>query len=426
MRTNTLRLVCFVTYFALTLSTGAFAQYSIEKIEIHGAAPYTEAEILVVSGLRPGQMMSHDSLGNAAQHLLNTGVFADASVELTGSGTARTVLIQLKPLPASLLVPTTFANLAWWTPGELDAELRERVPFYRGGVPPAGDLPDRINAALTAMLAHKGVHGTVSNASVAATNAHTQTTWEFRIDDPSVRLASATLAGTPAALAPSMQRVIQHLSGSRYDGRALADQLLAPLRNAGYFEAQLSNITTTVEPATSGYTVRYTATVVPGDVFHVTTISWQSTTIYAQDAFTHDAKLHNGDLASQKSLLETKQAILNAYLHLGYLDAYVDAHPQKDATAHTVSYSLQVIPGETYHVKTVTPLNLSAAAQKDFDFGWLLKPGVAYDPLYTSNFLTNNTALRNLAGYTASFQAAADSQTHLVDLTINFIRTGGQ
>ena len=72
----------------------------------------------------------------------------------------------------------------------------------------------------------------------------------------------------------------------------------------------------------------------------------------------------------------------------------------------------------------MTPLNLSASAQKDFDFGWLLKPGAAYDPLYTANFLTSNTALRNLAGYTASFQAAADSQTHLVDLTINFIRTG--
>ena len=130
---------------------------------------------------------------------------------------------------------------------------------------------------------------------------------------------------------------------------------------------------------------------------------------FVTTSLSHSQPVHY--LASQKSLLETKQAILNAYLHLGYLDAYVDAHPQKDATAHTVSYSLQVIPGETYHVKTVTPLNLSAAAQKDFDFGWLLKPGVAYDPLYTSNFLTNNTALRNLAGYTASFQAAADSHT---------------
>jgi outer membrane protein insertion porin family len=424
MRTNTLRLVSVVALLALALSTAAFAQYSIQKIEIHGAAPYTDAEVLQVCGLRPGQMMSHDSLGNAAQHLLDTGVFADAGIQLTGGGTARTVLIELKPLPASSFVPATFPNLVWWTPAELDAALRQRVPFYRGGIPPAGNLPDTINAALTAMLADKGVHGTVVNASIAATNAHPQPTWEFRLDDPSVRLASATLTGTPAAFAPSMQRVIQRLSSSHYNDRAVADQLLSPLRDAGYLNAQLTTISTTVEPATSGYTVRYTATIVPGDIFHVSAIAWQPTTIYAPDAFTHDTKLHTGDLASQKSLLETEQAILNAYLHLGYLDAYVDAHPQQDAATRTVSYSLQVTPGEIYHLKSVTPLNLSAAAQKDFDFGWLLKPGAAYDPLYTAKFLTNNTALRNLAGYTASFQAAADSQTHLVDLTINFIRTG--
>lgn len=424
MRTYTLRLISFVTFLALTLSTTAFAQYSIQKIEIHGAAPYTEAEVLQVSGLRPGQMMSHDSLGNAAQHLLDTGVFADAGIQLTGGGTARTVLIELKPLPQSSFVPATFSNLVWWTPTDLDTALRQRVPFYRGGIPPAGNLPDTINAALTSMLTDKGVHGTIVNASVSPTNANPQPVWDFHLDDPSVRVASATLTGTPAALEPAMQRAIQHLNGSRYNDRAVADELLFPLRDVGYLDARLTNITTTVEPAASSYAVRYTATVVPGDIFHVTSIAWQPTAIYTQDAFTHDAKLHNGDLASQKSLLETEQAILNAYLHLGYLDAYVDAHPQKDAAAHTVSYSLQVVPGEIYHLKSITPLNLSAAAQKDFDFGWQLKPGAVYDPIYTANFLTNNTALRNLAGYTASFQAVADSQTHLVDLTINFIHTG--
>lgn len=424
MRTTILRFVSFVTFLAPILSATAFAQYSIQKIEIHGAAPYTDAEVLQVSGLRPGQMMSHDSLGNAAQHLLDTGVFADAGIQLTGSGTARTVLIELKPLPPSSFAPVTFANLAWWMPAELDAALRQRVPFYRGGIPPAGNLPDSITAALTSMLADKGVRGTVVNASVAPTNAHPQPTWEFRLDDPSVRLASATLNGTPAALAPSMQRVIQHISGAPYNDRAVADELLAPLRDAGYLDAQLTGSTTTVEPATSGYTVHYTTTVVPGQIYHVTAIAWQPTSIYAQEAFTHDAKLHSGDLASQKSLVETEQSILNAYLHLGYLDAYVDAHPQQDAAAHTVSYSLQVTPGEIYHLKSVTPLNLSAAAQKDFDFGWLLKPGAVYDPIYTANFLNNNTALRNLSDYTASFQAAADTQTHLVDLTIRFFRAG--
>lgn len=426
MLTRTLRLSTLFAFLALTFSGTAFAQSSIKNIEIHGAPPYTESEVLQVCGLRPGQMMSHDSLGNAAQHLLDTGVFADASIELTGGGMARTVLIELKPLPASSFVPATFANLVWWMPTELDAALRRRVPFYRGGIPPAGNLPDSINAALTAMLADKGVHGTIVNASVATSNAHPHPTWEFRLDDPSVRLASAVVSGTPQALAPFMQRVIQHLSGSQYNDRAVTDELLAPLRDAGYLDAQLTSVTTTVAPAASGYAVRYSATVVPGDIFHVTTIAWQPTAIYAQEAFAHDAKLHNGDLASQKSLLETEQAILNAYLHLGYLDAFVDAHPQEDATTHTVTYSLSVTPGDIYHLKSVTPLNLSAAAQKDFDFGWLLKPGAAYDPLYTASFLTNNTALRNLAGYTASFQAAADSQTHLVDLTINFIRAGGQ
>lgn len=424
MHAKTLRFGSLLATLAFTFST-AIAQYSIQKIEIHGAAPYTEAEVLAVSGLQPGQMMSHDSLGNAAQHLLDTGVFADAQIELTGTGMARTVLMTLKPLPSTSLVPATFANLAWWTPAELDAALRQRVPFYRGGIPPAGNLPDSVNAALTSMLADKGIHGTVTNASVPASNAHPQLTWEFRLDDPAVRLASVSLTGTPAALAPASQRVIQHISGLPYAERTVADQLLAPLRDAGYIDAQLTSINTTVEPAASGYAVRYAATVIPGDVFHVNTIAWQPTSIYAQDAFTHDAKLHSTDLASQKALLETEQTILNAYLHLGYLDAFVDAHPTKDAATHTVSYSLQVIPGEIYHLKSVTPLNLSAAAQKDFDFGWLLKPGTAYDPLYTASFLTNNTALRNLAGYTASFQAAADSQTHLVDLTINFIRAGG-
>ncbi len=425
MRTSNLRLVSFVTFLAFTVSTAARAQYSIQKIDIHGAAPYTEAEVLQVSGLQPGQRMSHDSLGNAAQHLLDTGVFADASIELAGAGTARTVLITLKPLPPSSFVPVTFANLVWWTPAEIDAALRQRVPFYRGGIPPAGNLPDSIDAALTGMLADKGVHGTISNASVPATNLHPQLTWEFRLDDPAVRLASFSLRGTPAALAPAMQRVAQHLNGSVFDDRTVADQILAPLHDAGYIDAQLTNVTNALEPAASGYSVRYSAEVVPGEMFHVNAMAWQPTSIYAQDAFAHDAKLHSGDVASQKSLLGTEQAILNAYLHLGYLDAFVDAHPQEDASTHTVSYSLQITPGEAYHVKSVTPLNLSAAAQKDFDFGWLLKPGTAYDPLYTATFLTNNTALRSLAGYTASFQAAADSQTHLVDLTINFIRTGG-
>lgn len=413
----------------LLIASPVLAQYSIKSIEIHGAAPYTDAEVLTVSGLQSGQMMTRNSLASAAQHLLDTGVFADAQISLEPGGLTRTVLIELRPLPSSSLAPATFANLVWWTPSELDAALRKAVPFYRGGIPPAGNLSDSINAALTAMLATKGIHGTVSNTPVQPTNAHPQLTWNFRLDDPSVRVGALHLHGSiPSAVIPALQRAVNHAAGSPYNESpsGLEDLLLFPLRDAGYINAQLTGISRQPAQSASGYTVDYTATIVPGDAFHVTAIAFQPTSIYTQDAFTHDAALHNGDVASELALFKTEQAIVNAYLHLGYLDAYVDAHPQQDASAHTVTYSLSVVPGEIYHIHTVNTLNLSPDAQKDFDTAWLLKPGTVYDPLYTAHFLTNNTAMRHLAGYTAGFQAAADPQTHLVDLTINFVPTGGQ
>ena len=71
MHGSIVRFGSFLALLTLTATT-ANAQYSIQKIEIHGAAPFTETEVLDVSGLQPRQMMSQDSLGNAAQHLLDT------------------------------------------------------------------------------------------------------------------------------------------------------------------------------------------------------------------------------------------------------------------------------------------------------------------------------------------------------------------
>ena len=80
------------------------------------------------------------------------------------------------------------------------------------------------------------------------------------------------------------------------------------------------------------------------------------------------------------------------------------------------------IPGEQYPLRSVTPLNLSPAAQKDCGTGWRMKPGDLYNAAYVATVLKNNTALQALNGYSAGFKASADPQTHLVDLTITFIR----
>ena len=50
-----------------------------------------------------------------------------------------------------------------------------------------------------------------------------------------------------------------------------------------------------------------------------------------------------------------------------------------------------------------------------------MKPNDVYNESYVARFITNNSALKHLAGYTASFQAIGDPATHLVDLTITFV-----
>jgi outer membrane protein assembly factor BamA len=94
----------------------ARAQYTIASVTFRHADPYAPAELLAVSGLKPGQALSNDSLGNAAQRLLNTGLFADATINYGNTARARIIVVDVHPIPLDQLLPTSFENFVWFTP----------------------------------------------------------------------------------------------------------------------------------------------------------------------------------------------------------------------------------------------------------------------------------------------------------------------
>lgn len=414
----------------LLASISACAQYTIDKIVFHDGAPYTDTELLSASGLQSGQMLAHDSLSQAAQHLLDTGLFDDAEISLSGQGKARTVLLALKPMPLAKLIPASFENFVWFTPEELGSSIHSRVPLYRGAFSDAGNFADTVQAALQQMLAAKGIAATVSHVTVEPTTQHPQRVVDFKIEQPSVRLTSATLTGTPSDIsAEAIKRYQARLSGMAYNeglsGTTVEDRLLSPWRNLGYIAARLDGVQRTPAATAEGIGVLYTASLQAGAVYTVAGLTWTATPVYSDADFARDTKLHSGQIAGSRLLDMTEASILAAYRSQGYLDAYLDAAPKLDDTAHTVIYALHAIAGEQYHLKSVTPLNLSPEAQKEFDSGWRMKPGDLYNERYVQTFINNNTALQHLATYSASFQASADPQTHLVDLTITFVRGAG-
>ena len=413
----------------LAAPLAAHAQYSIASVTYKHPGPYTTPELAAVSGLEAGQLLTQNSLGNAAQHLLDTGLFSDATIDYTGTGMRRGIVVDLKPIPLDKLLPASFENFIWFTPDELTAGIHAHVPLYRGVASDAGTLPDDIQAALQQMLAAKGITATLSHEIIEPTNLHPRLTVNFKVDSPHIVLGKTDITGIPDALKPDTLQLLQRIDGKLYNegliGITVEDAILIPARSAGYLNAKLQDIQRSPTPVPNGIAVNYTATFVPGDAYKVSTITWNPTPIYSAADFARDAKLHPGDPANDSALRQTEAPISKAYLLQGYLDVYILPHPVFDATAHTVAYTLEPIPGEIYRLKAVNVTGLSPQALQQFNADWPMKPGDPYSDQAVNAFLIKHVAQPLFRPYGAGFKAVGDPATHQVDLTLTFVASGG-
>jgi outer membrane protein assembly factor BamA len=422
----------------LAVPLAAHAQYSIATVTFQHPGPYTHAELLAASGLEPGQALMHDSLGNAAQRLLNTGLFSDAEIDYTGTGKARDIVVDLKPIALDKLLPASFENLVWFTRDELTAGIHAHVPLYRGVASDAGTLPDDIQSALQQMLVAKGITATLSHAIIEPTNPHPLRVISFRIEQPSIRLNTVHLSilepiAAHTALTPGFQQGASTASRNPFNeglsGLTLQDSLLSSARSAGYIQATLDNLQCTVAPSpTDPQTLLATcsARIVTGDSYKVSSLTFSPTPLYSAADFARDAKLHTGDLASDAALRDTEAPISNAYLLQGYIHAYITSNPVIDPTAHTVAYTLRVVPGEVYRLETLTVTGLSPSAQKAFDTAWTMKAGDPYSEMAVNIFIRKNIAQPAFQPYSLGYSASFDPDTHLVDLTLTFTPNGSK
>jgi outer membrane protein assembly factor BamA len=124
--------LAFLALYLLVPSIQLSAQtFKLPAITFTGAPAFSQADLLKISGLHPGAISTQAEVQVAAQHLSDTGLFADVHYESNTKGLVYT----LKPMPSDNLLTASFPNLVWWTPEELTAALKTRVPLYIGTVP---------------------------------------------------------------------------------------------------------------------------------------------------------------------------------------------------------------------------------------------------------------------------------------------------
>ncbi len=97
---------------SVLLQTAPAQTFIVPPISFTGAPAFPAAALLATTGLRAGATGTQAALETAAQHLLDTGLFADVRFASFPKG----LLFTLKPMPPEGLATARFTNFVWWTP----------------------------------------------------------------------------------------------------------------------------------------------------------------------------------------------------------------------------------------------------------------------------------------------------------------------
>ena len=408
----------------LLLSICATAQtYTPKRISFTGAPDFKREDLLSVAALKPATPITQADINAAAERLNATGLFSDIKFSLDATG------LTFALTPFAPLLPARFSNFLWWTPEDLDADLRRRVPLYIGQLPTEGPILANIDRALVDLLATKGITAVVSHVPAASSPTAPPDAIKFNIDSPAILVSSLNIVGASAAMQPLLDRVEVEASSKNYDTRYTAESIVNNIttvyRDNGYLDIAVPRVRrgdTQVAPGRIG--IDMIATVEEGKPYRLTRLDWAGSPFLSSEDFTKLAKLKPGDIASQSLLRQSLGVLSSRYFMKGFIDAKITASAEIDHAAHTAAYTVHVSPGEQYRVQTVDMLGLTSEQRAEIASAWRLHKGDIFDAEYISTFLKKNTALRSLAGYSATFKTVADTDTHLVVVTITFMKGG--
>jgi outer membrane protein insertion porin family len=264
---------------------------------------------------------------------------------------------------------------------------------------------------------------------IGSLSGATPTGISFVIDSPEVRVHTMTLAQTSPAMQTKLDRVIKEEAGKPFEldttRTALTQQITDIYRNDGYLDATVLNFTQAAPQITpAAIELDLTMTISEGEPYRLSHLTWSGSDIMSTADFDKQVKLKPEEIASQLALRQSLAALARAYNAKGFQDVKVQAPATLDSATHHVAYTIRVVPGDQYRLHSIRFNGLSEAQSKELDSAWHMKPGDFYDVNYMTQFLQKNSALQTLRGYSATYKAVSDPDTHLVDLVITFVKGG--
>src|SRR5262250_370805 len=140
------------------------ATSTLRAIRIEGNKQIPEDQIVAFTGLQSGAEVTREDLQSAADRLVQTGLFANVKYSFQSKPEGVAVTFTLEEAP---LLPVFYDNFPWLDDSELNDAIRKKFTVYNGKLPPAGSVVDDAASAITALIAARGIDGTLEHMVLA-------------------------------------------------------------------------------------------------------------------------------------------------------------------------------------------------------------------------------------------------------------------
>jgi len=429
-KTMTRAIVLLIALFALASICQAQQPTRLSKIEVVGLKRIPPDQVISASELKVGQTVDAGVLDAAATKLMQSGLFKKLTYRVRGTAGQVAVIFEVEEANRSL--PVVYENFVWFTDDELEAGIRNDIPFFNGTAPEAGDTTEKITQALQRLLNEKKIPGRVEFMPYTDL-ARGRQEFVYAVKGVKIPICSLSFPGADAIPEAQLIKTSQPLIQSDYsrkDASVFANYTLFPLyRRLGRLRAEFK--AATAEPApNSSSCVNGVVVAIPvdeGAVYSWAQAEWNGNQALPAAELSTALGMKAGEVADGFKIDAGLKEVRKAYARKGYIALHTREASEFDDSTQKVTYRFAVSEGSQYHMGSLTINGLSPDLTAELKQSWTLASGAVFDESYVDDFRLN--ALPRFIGTqmqrSLAFRAAAqiDIKPDAQNLTVNVIIT---
>lgn len=421
----------FATF--LLLVGGAFAQaHPIVSIEASGSARYRSDEVVAAAGLKPdiSRPIALAAVRDAAQKLVDSGVFSDVSYRHTAVTGGMDVRFTIKDKAADQFLPARFENVVWLTDAELRDQVHQRLPLFRGNIPLNGRLGDDVAEAVVSILKSRNIDAHVTSEQTCA-SGEKNCTRDFTIDNIQIQTAEVSVTGAPAEIAEEVQSSAKKsIIGKPYT-RSQSDKRFEGLIRAaclrrGFLKPQITALAAApTSTSGDGVGVMLSAAVATGTAYRFEGQQWSGNTAIDSATLAKMVHLYQHLPVDGAKLEADLENARQQFALRGYMQARVTAQPRFDDAQGAVQYDFVVTQGPLYKMGKLDVSGFPDKMIEEVSTAWKLREGDPFDRSYVTRFFGDPRIMQLFGGKSFVVEQSEGETEHAIDISIILCHPSG-